>query len=66
MPSRLATADDDSDGGVAGATAVKVVAVPKPHCPVPGLPATTLLMDESTGSVRAVVNAAQLTGIRTA
>lgn len=49
-----------------GATAVKVVAVPKPDCPVPGLPGTTLLMDEETGSVRAVVNSAELTGIRTA
>ena len=49
-----------------GATAVKVVAVPKPNCPVPGLPGTTLLMDEETGSVRAVVNSAELTGIRTA
>ncbi|GAA5958660.1 hypothetical protein JCM8115_000313 [Rhodotorula mucilaginosa] len=59
MPSRLTT----SEGG---ATAVKVVAVPKPDCPVPGLPGTTLLMDEETGSVRAVVNSAELTGIRTA
>ncbi|KWU47079.1 NAD(P)-binding protein [Rhodotorula sp. JG-1b] len=59
MPSRLTT----SEGG---ATAVKVVAVPKPNCPVPGLPGTTLLMDEETGSVRAVVNSAELTGIRTA
>ncbi|GAA5883911.1 hypothetical protein JCM3774_003049 [Rhodotorula dairenensis] len=61
MPSRLATAADG-----AAATAVKVVAVPKPSCTVPGLPATTLLMDEATGALRAVVNSAQLTGIRTA
>ncbi|GAA5983187.1 hypothetical protein JCM10908_000188 [Rhodotorula pacifica] len=59
MPSRLTTAEG-------GATAIKVVAVPKPNCTVPGLPATTLLMDETTGGARAVVNSAQLTGIRTA
>ncbi|GAA6060010.1 hypothetical protein JCM10212_001168 [Sporobolomyces blumeae] len=59
MPSRLTT----SQGS---ATSIKVVAVPKPTCRVPGLPATTLLMDESTGRVRAVVNASELTGIRTA
>ncbi|GAA5981730.1 hypothetical protein JCM11641_004228 [Rhodosporidiobolus odoratus] len=59
MPSRLTT-----DEGPA--TAIKVVAVPKPDCRLPGLPATTLLFDESTGLTRAVVNAAELTGIRTA
>ncbi|GAA6052882.1 hypothetical protein JCM3770_004391 [Rhodotorula araucariae] len=59
MPSRLTT----SEGS---ATAIKVVAVPKPSCSLPGLPATTLLFDEATGLARAVVNAAELTGIRTA
>ncbi|GAA5820532.1 hypothetical protein JCM11251_003035 [Rhodosporidiobolus azoricus] len=59
MPSRLTTSDGP-------ATAIKVVGVPKPHCKIPGLPATTLLFDEATGLTRAVVNAAELTGIRTA
>ncbi|GAA5887823.1 hypothetical protein JCM6882_000764 [Rhodosporidiobolus microsporus] len=59
MPSRLTTSDGP-------ATAIKVVGVPKPNCKIPGLPATTLLFDESTGLTRAVVNAAELTGIRTA
>ncbi|GAA6000021.1 hypothetical protein JCM10207_006016 [Rhodosporidiobolus poonsookiae] len=59
MPSRLTTSDGP-------ATAIKVVGVPKPDCKIPGLPATTLLFDESTGLTRAVVNAAELTGIRTA
>jgi hypothetical protein len=44
----------------------QVVAVPKPRCTIPGLPATTLLFDESTGLCRAVINAAELTGLRTA
>ncbi|GAA5862681.1 hypothetical protein JCM8547_003511 [Rhodosporidiobolus lusitaniae] len=59
MPSRLTTSDGP-------ATAIKVVGVPKPNCKIPGLPATTLLFDEDTGLTRAVVNAAELTGIRTA
>ncbi|BGP02352.1 hypothetical protein NBRC10513v2_006000 [Rhodotorula toruloides] len=59
MPSRLTTADGS-------ATAIKVVAVPKPTCTLPGLPATTLLFDEETGLTKAVVNAAELTGLRTA
>ncbi|KAI5476285.1 hypothetical protein MNV49_007922 [Pseudohyphozyma bogoriensis] len=60
MPSRLTTSKDVS------LTAIKVVAVPKPSCPVPGLPATTLVFDEETGDCSAVVNAAELTGLRTA
>ncbi|GAA6028430.1 hypothetical protein JCM8097_007026 [Rhodosporidiobolus ruineniae] len=59
MPSRLTTSEGP-------ATAIKVVAVPKPNCSLPGLPATTLLFDESTGLTRAVVNSGELTGIRTA
>ncbi|GAA5921761.1 hypothetical protein JCM3775_001807 [Rhodotorula graminis] len=59
MPSRLTTSEGP-------ATAVKVVSVPKPTCSIPGLPATTLLFDEASGLTRACVNAADLTGIRTA
>ncbi|GAA5833383.1 hypothetical protein JCM9279_001508 [Rhodotorula babjevae] len=59
MPSRLTTSEGP-------ATAIKVVSVPKPSCRLPGLPATTLLFDEATGLTRACVNAAELTGIRTA
>jgi ornithine cyclodeaminase/alanine dehydrogenase-like protein (mu-crystallin family) len=46
-------------------TCVKVVAVPK-HAGSGGLPATTLVMDETTGCVEAVVNARSLTALRTA
>ncbi|GAA5919506.1 hypothetical protein JCM1841_002241 [Sporobolomyces salmonicolor] len=60
MPSRLTTAQEGP------ATAIKVVSVPKPNCSVPGLPATTIVVDEATGLTRAVVNAAELTGLRTA
>jgi ornithine cyclodeaminase/alanine dehydrogenase-like protein (mu-crystallin family) len=57
MPSRI-----DSIG-----TAVKVVSVPTSAEAAPrGLPASTLMMDEVTGSVRAIVNAKNLTAIRTA
>ncbi|BGP32448.1 hypothetical protein JCM10296v2_004229 [Rhodotorula toruloides] len=79
MPSRLTTADvcpvlfilstaPDSLRYISQgpATAIKVVAIPKPTCTLPGLPATTLLFDEETGLTKAVVNAAELTGLRTA
>jgi ornithine cyclodeaminase len=45
-------------------TAMKVVGVPKNG--KGGLPSTILVMDEATGELRAVVNAAALTAIRTA
>ncbi|GAA6020933.1 hypothetical protein JCM10207_003191 [Rhodosporidiobolus poonsookiae] len=59
MPARLTT----SEGS---ATAVKIVAVPRPGCPFPGLPACTVIFDEATGKPHSMVNAAALTGIRTA
>lgn len=45
-------------------TAMKVVSVPKNG--KGGLPSTILVMNEATGELRAVVNAAALTAIRTA
>lgn len=55
MPSRV-----DTYG-----TAVKIVSVPTSGGSN-GLPATTLVMDEASGGVKAVVNARKLTAIRTA
>jgi ornithine cyclodeaminase/alanine dehydrogenase-like protein (mu-crystallin family) len=55
MPSRV-----DTYG-----TTVKVVSVPTSGGSN-GLPATTLVMDEASGGVKAVVNARNLTAIRTA
>jgi ornithine cyclodeaminase/alanine dehydrogenase-like protein (mu-crystallin family) len=46
-------------------TAVKVVSVPTLGS-LNGLPATTLVMDEVSGGVKAVVNARNLTAVRTA
>lgn len=79
MPSRLTTSEVPARNSISpfrlvcrhlhpqgSTTAIKIVGVPKPACPIPGLPATTLVFDESTGLTRAVVNAAELTGIRTA
>jgi ornithine cyclodeaminase len=43
---------------------MKVVSVPKDG--KGGLPSTILVMNEATGELRAVVNAAALTAIRTA
>ena len=55
MPTR-----SEFDGG----TSIKVGAVP--NSGENGLPATTLVMDEQTGGVKAVVNARSLTALRTA
>lgn len=55
MPSRI-----DTDG-----TMVKIVSVPTPGG-LGGIPATTLVVDEASGEVKAVVNARKLTALRTA
>ncbi|EIN04479.1 NAD(P)-binding protein [Punctularia strigosozonata HHB-11173 SS5] len=55
MPSRLGDC-----------TAMKVVSVPTSSNDSRGLPASTIVLDEDTGAVRAILNAASLTAIRTA
>ena len=47
-------------------TAIKVVSVPHKENSCHGLPASTLVLDEITGGVKAIVNARNLTAIRTA
>ena len=51
-------------------TAIKVVSVPTSAAPpsvkAAGPPGTTLVLDESSGAVRAVVNSRQLTALRNA
>jgi ornithine cyclodeaminase/alanine dehydrogenase-like protein (mu-crystallin family) len=47
-------------------TAVKVVSVPHEQNASNGLPASTLVLDEVTGGVKAIVNARNLTALRTA
>ncbi|KAI0665601.1 NAD-P-binding protein [Trametes maxima] len=60
MPSRITTVG----------TTVKVVSVPSADAPKDvkdkGLPATTIVLDERLGSVKAVVNARRLTALRNA
>ncbi|KAI0942731.1 hypothetical protein AcW1_003287 [Taiwanofungus camphoratus] len=60
MPSRISSIG----------TAVKVVSVPTSTAPSAvkrrGLPASTLVLDEQTGSVKAIVNAKHLTALRNA
>jgi hypothetical protein len=51
-------------GRVNAQTAIKIVSVPKASSD--GLPGTTLVMDEETGRVRAVINARRLTALRNA
>ena len=47
-------------------TAIKAVSVPARDDAPLGLPASTLVMDEVTGSAKAIVNTRRLTAIRTA
>lgn len=56
MPSRI-----EDDG-----TAIKVVSVPRSVADNRGLPASTIVIDEETGGVKAIVNARSLTALRTA
>lgn len=56
MPSRIASLG----------TTIKVVSVPTNPKDTRGLPASTFVMDEETGRVKAVVNAGGLTAVRTA
>ncbi|PPQ95999.1 hypothetical protein CVT26_016161 [Gymnopilus dilepis] len=59
------TVHQESAHPTVGSTAVKVVCVPK-RADSSGLPATTLVLDEASGGVRAVVNARKLTALRNA
>ncbi|RXW15462.1 hypothetical protein EST38_g10392 [Candolleomyces aberdarensis] len=67
MPARMAadTAEYSDSGVRASGTSVKIVSVPKSSSPG-GLPATTLVLDEHNGSVKAMVNARKLTALRNA
>lgn len=60
MPSRISSAG----------TTIKVVSVPSADAPKDikekGLPGTTIVLDERSGGVRAVVNARRLTALRNA
>jgi len=47
-------------------TSVKVVSVPRDPADQGGLPASGLVLDADTGTIRAVVNAGQLPALRTA
>ncbi|KAG1772465.1 hypothetical protein EV702DRAFT_976683 [Suillus placidus] len=47
-------------------TSIKVVSVPRHSADQRGLPASSLVLDETTGGIRAIVNARQLTALRTA
>jgi len=58
MPSRITFPEETST------TAIKVVSLPKGDHN--GLPASTIVLDEKTGSVKALVNANALTALRTA
>ncbi|KAF5349982.1 hypothetical protein D9756_009088 [Leucocoprinus leucothites] len=61
MPARISSSQSSVEG-----TSIKVVSVPRNQGDVRGLPATTLVMNEDTGAVEAVVNARELTSLRNA
>jgi ornithine cyclodeaminase/alanine dehydrogenase-like protein (mu-crystallin family) len=56
MPSRLI------DSG----TAIKIVSVPTSSSDTRGLPASTLVINEQSGAVKAIINARKLTALRNA
>lgn len=47
-------------------TSIKVVCIPTSPADLRGLPASTLVLDEETGAVKAILNAATLTALRNA
>lgn len=61
MPVRVTSPQDALEG-----TTVKVVSVPRSEGDLQGLPATTLMLNEETGAVEAVINARELTALRNA
>jgi ornithine cyclodeaminase len=72
MPDRIATATEGhtilympSRIKTAGGTGIKIVSVPT-RGGEDGLPASTLLIDDSTGKVSGIINARQLTALRNA
>jgi ornithine cyclodeaminase/alanine dehydrogenase-like protein (mu-crystallin family) len=71
MPARIGSFGDTSQGPspsnpTGGDTAIKIVSVPSSKGDSRGLPGTTLVLDEKTGGVKAVVNARKLTALRNA
>ncbi|WWC85743.1 uncharacterized protein L201_000609 [Kwoniella dendrophila CBS 6074] len=69
MPSRAPTISSSSSSNENGrgnnTTSIKIVSVPN-GSGADGLPATTLVMNEKTGKVKAIVNARKLTALRNA
>ncbi|KAF6756685.1 hypothetical protein DFP72DRAFT_1168837 [Ephemerocybe angulata] len=63
---RLSSRNLDTPGSLtAEGTSIKIVSVPKASDPR-GLPATTIVLDETKGSAKAVVNSRTLTALRNA
>ena len=74
MPARIVPSPSPDTGNAGadrkvsllGGTTIKVVSVPRGASLARGNPATMLVLDEDTGSIKAVVNARYLTALRTA
>jgi ornithine cyclodeaminase/alanine dehydrogenase-like protein (mu-crystallin family) len=68
MPARIGGGGSTLSPGQNGNTAIKVVCVPHDSCrsSTGGLAATTMVLDENTGGVKAIVNARKLTALRNA
>ncbi|KAJ7911608.1 hypothetical protein B0H13DRAFT_2251093 [Mycena leptocephala] len=62
MPARIAQAHP----GTLRGTSIKVVCIPTSPNDLRGLPASTLVLDEDTGAVKAILNATNLTALRNA
>jgi len=75
MPQRTTVSTDDQTvlfmpahlkGLKKGQLAIKIVSVPRGASSSRGLPATTVVLDESTGETKAIINARKLTPLRNA
>ncbi|KAJ6558154.1 NAD(P)-binding protein [Mycena capillaripes] len=62
MPARISQAHPAMLRG----TSIKVVCIPTSPTDVRGLPASTLVLDEETGAVKAILNAGTITALRNA
>jgi len=68
MPARITASipNPSNDHPKPGNTAIKVVCVPYDATRFRGISATTIVLDENTGNVKAIVNATKLTPLRNA
>ncbi|KIL60766.1 hypothetical protein M378DRAFT_83327 [Amanita muscaria Koide BX008] len=66
MPARIVKSYHEVSDFFLPGTTIKVVSVPSSSGDLRGIPASTLVLDEETGGIKAIINARDLTALRTA